>query len=210
MTRRPLGVVDVVYASCGDGAARSRAAAADGYDHIDPMIDDDPASLALPVGCPTAFPKPVDVWCSTPAPVAAEGMWERAVRWWRRAPRALLEPWAGAVVNSTRVGRRLPAGSAGPAAARRHRPRRRLGRGSVRVARSRRPRPTPPGPARAHPGARRRSRRRGRLRGGARPAGRSSTTAAGSPSSTSTSPTTAGRSTTPPRGPATSPGMFAP
>ena len=27
-------------------------------------------------------------------------MWERAVRWWRRAPRALLEPWAGAVVNS--------------------------------------------------------------------------------------------------------------
>ena len=27
-------------------------------------------------------------------------MWERAVRWWRAAPQALLEPWAGAVVNS--------------------------------------------------------------------------------------------------------------
>ncbi len=27
-------------------------------------------------------------------------MWERAVRWWRAAPGALLEPWAGAVVNS--------------------------------------------------------------------------------------------------------------
>jgi sugar phosphate isomerase/epimerase len=27
-------------------------------------------------------------------------MWDRAVRWWRAAPHALLEPWAGAVVNS--------------------------------------------------------------------------------------------------------------
>src|SRR5207237_1262378 len=52
-------------------------------------------------GCPTAFPKPVDVWCSTPAPAAAlDGAWERALRWWRAAPHALLEPWAGACVNS--------------------------------------------------------------------------------------------------------------
>lgn len=27
-------------------------------------------------------------------------MWDRAVRWWRAAPEALLEPWSGAVVNS--------------------------------------------------------------------------------------------------------------
>ena len=27
-------------------------------------------------------------------------MWERTVRWFRRSPGALLEPWAGAVVNS--------------------------------------------------------------------------------------------------------------
>jgi sugar phosphate isomerase/epimerase len=27
-------------------------------------------------------------------------MWDRAIRWWRAAPGALLEPWAGAVVNS--------------------------------------------------------------------------------------------------------------
>ena len=27
-------------------------------------------------------------------------MWERAVRWWRRSPGALMEPWAGAVVSS--------------------------------------------------------------------------------------------------------------
>ena len=44
--------------------------------------------LALPIGCPTAFPKPVDTWCSTPAPSALDGPWERAVRWWRGAPGA--------------------------------------------------------------------------------------------------------------------------
>jgi sugar phosphate isomerase/epimerase len=98
--RWPLGVVDVVYARAGDAAARSERAAADGYAHIDPLIGVDPASLALPVGCPTSFPKPTDTWCSTPAPRDADGMWDRAVGWWRAAPRALLEPWAGAVVNS--------------------------------------------------------------------------------------------------------------
>jgi sugar phosphate isomerase/epimerase len=97
----PIGVADVVYARLRDPVARSEAAAADGFVHIDPMIDDDPSTLALPVWCPTAFPKPVDAWCATPAPSAdLDGAWERAVRWWRAAPRALLEPWAGAVVNS--------------------------------------------------------------------------------------------------------------
>jgi Xylose isomerase-like TIM barrel len=96
----PLGVVDIVYAARGDAVARSRAARDDGYDHVDPMLDADPAELALPVGCPTSFPKPVDVWCATPAPVEAPGMWERAVQWWSQAPHALLEPWAGSVVNS--------------------------------------------------------------------------------------------------------------
>src|SRR5437667_74092 len=99
--RWPLGVVDVVYARRGDVAERALAARADGFAHIDPLVDSDPTLLALPIGCPTAFPKPVDTWCSTPAPSARlEGAWERAVRWWRAAPRALMEPWAGAVVNS--------------------------------------------------------------------------------------------------------------
>jgi len=101
MMRWPLGVVDVVYWGHGDVVERSRAAAADGYAHIDPLIDVDPTTLALAVGCPTAYPKPVDAWCSTPAPSAElEGAWERAVRWWRAAPHALMEPWAGAIVNS--------------------------------------------------------------------------------------------------------------
>ncbi len=99
--RWPLGVVDVAYVNVGDEAARSQAAAADGFAHIDVLLGIDPATLALPVGCPTAFPKPVDTWCATPAPAAAlDGAWDRAVRWWRAAPRALLEPWAGAAVHS--------------------------------------------------------------------------------------------------------------
>ena len=99
--RWPLGVADVVYARRGDAAERALAARADGFAHIDPLLDVDPELLALPVGCPTAFPKPADTWCSTPAPSAQlDGAWERAVRWWRAAPRALMEPWAGAVVNS--------------------------------------------------------------------------------------------------------------
>jgi sugar phosphate isomerase/epimerase len=98
---RPLGVVDIVYARRGDIAERARAAQADGFAHIDPLLGTDPASLVLPIGCPTAFPKPVDTWCTTPAPRAdIEGSWDRAVRWWRAAPRALLEPHASGVVNS--------------------------------------------------------------------------------------------------------------
>jgi sugar phosphate isomerase/epimerase len=101
VTRWPLGVVDVTYARLAEVTDRARAARADGFEHIDPLIGTDPASLALPIGCPTAFPKPVDAWCTTPAPSAQlDGAWERAVRWWWRAPHALLEPWAGATVNS--------------------------------------------------------------------------------------------------------------
>jgi len=99
--RYRLGVVDVVFWS--EPVERRAAHAAElGFEHIDVMVDVDPATLPIPVGCPTAFPKPLPGWCSTPAPASAAGpdMWDRAVRWWRRSPGALLEPWAGAVVNS--------------------------------------------------------------------------------------------------------------
>ena len=96
----PLGVVDVVYARRGDVGERARAARVDGFAHIDVLLGSNEAELDLPIGCPTAFPKPQSGWCATPAPTLADGMWERAVRWWRAAPGALLEPWAGAVVNS--------------------------------------------------------------------------------------------------------------
>ncbi|HUF85083.1 MAG TPA: hypothetical protein VMQ81_10875, partial [Acidimicrobiia bacterium] len=97
--RFPLGVVDVVYAPL-TVEERARLAAEDGYAHIDVMVDVDPTMLPLPVGCPTAFPKPRPGWCSTPAPRDGPGIWHRTVDLFRAAPGALLEPWAGAVVNS--------------------------------------------------------------------------------------------------------------
>ena len=113
---RPLGVVDVVYGSDGDAPHRARLAAEDGYDHIDVMVDVDPVTLALAVGCPTAFPKPRPGWCATPAPVATEGMWERCVGWFRAAPGALLEPWAGAVVHSRATAEAMIPGATAQAA----------------------------------------------------------------------------------------------
>jgi sugar phosphate isomerase/epimerase len=98
--RLRIGVVDVVYWHLGDVATRARAARADGFEHIDPLVGHTEAELGLPIGCPTSFPKPQPGWCSTPAPADGDGMWDRAVRWWRAAPGALLEPWKGAVVNS--------------------------------------------------------------------------------------------------------------
>ena len=62
-----LGVVDIVYAP-RPVSERAQVALADGFEHIDVLADVDPATLVLPVGCPTAFPKPQPGWCSTPAP----------------------------------------------------------------------------------------------------------------------------------------------
>ncbi len=103
--RFPVGVVDVAYWRETDPAGRSRAAAADGFDHIDvgTAVVDSGAPLVLPVACPTAFPKPEARWCATPAPARGDdpdAAWERTVRWWRAAPQALLEPWKGASVHS--------------------------------------------------------------------------------------------------------------
>lgn len=94
----PLGVVDIVYAP-RPVTARAELALADGFEHIDVLVDDT-SGLPLPVGCPTAFPRPRPGWCSTPAPRAGPGVWETTVELFRAAPGALLEPWAGSVVNS--------------------------------------------------------------------------------------------------------------
>jgi sugar phosphate isomerase/epimerase len=61
----------------------------------------DPASIELPIGCPTAFPRPAPGWCSTPAPAEGAGRWEKTVERFRAAPGCLMEPWAGSVVGST-------------------------------------------------------------------------------------------------------------
>lgn len=97
--RFPLGIVDLAFRPDPPEASARRAAEL-GFEHIDVLVDVDHASLALPVGCPTAFPKPRPGWCSTPAPRTGPDMWDRTVRWFRAAPGAILEPWAGATVCS--------------------------------------------------------------------------------------------------------------
>ena len=86
--RWPLGVVDIVYARARRRRrTRARRGAADGFAHIDPLLGTDPATLALPIGCPTAFPKPATGGARRPRRRDGDGMWDRAVRWWRAAPR---------------------------------------------------------------------------------------------------------------------------
>jgi sugar phosphate isomerase/epimerase len=96
--RYPLGVVDVVYWPVPP-AACAQLAATDGFDHIDVLVDVDPSTLVLPVGCPTAL-KPIPGWCATAALPDRPGAWEKTIERFRAAPGALLEPWAGSVVNS--------------------------------------------------------------------------------------------------------------
>lgn len=96
----PIGVADLAYHAEPDVVRRAELARADGFAHIDVLLEDDTGTLALPVGCPIAFPRPQPTWCSTPAPPAGDGMWERTLRWWSGAPQALCEPWAGAAVGS--------------------------------------------------------------------------------------------------------------
>ena len=106
--RYPLGVLDLVFRPA-DPLESARRAAEHGFEHLDVLVDVDPTTLALPVGCPTAFPKPQPRWCSTPAPADGDGRWDQTVRWFRAAPGALLEPGAGATVHSIETVRAIQA-----------------------------------------------------------------------------------------------------
>ena len=99
MGRWSLGVVDVAF-GIDDVVAASVRARDLGFEHIDVLIAVDPADLAVAPGCPTAFPKPVAGWCSTPAYADAPGAWEAMVRHFRAAPGCLMEPHKHAAVNS--------------------------------------------------------------------------------------------------------------
>jgi sugar phosphate isomerase/epimerase len=95
--RFPLGVVDVVFRplSTPEAAVRARDL---GFDHIDVSWEWE-GELALPVGDRTAHPSPRP-GCSCPAPPEGEGMWDRAVRAYRRTPGMRMEPWPGSIVDS--------------------------------------------------------------------------------------------------------------
>jgi sugar phosphate isomerase/epimerase len=76
--------------------AAARAAGL-GFDHVDLSAETD-EPLALPVVDRfSSSPRPGR---STGAPAAGEGMWERAVQSFRRAPGARIEPWPGSVIDS--------------------------------------------------------------------------------------------------------------
>jgi sugar phosphate isomerase/epimerase len=92
-----LGVVDVVFTPTPLPEAARRAREL-GFAHIDVPCDWS-GELALPVGDRIAHPSPRP-HCSTPAPPEGDGMWERAVRAYRRTPGARMEPWPGSIIGS--------------------------------------------------------------------------------------------------------------
>jgi hypothetical protein len=113
----PLGIVEVTLAP----RPRVEAAAVAcrlGFAHIDVSVPStvgphgpdaeptEPARLALPVGDRMAFPSPVP-GCSVPAPPDSPGMWERAVRAYRRTPGLRVEPWPGSIIDSVAKARAL-------------------------------------------------------------------------------------------------------
>jgi sugar phosphate isomerase/epimerase len=99
MGRYPLGVVAVAFAPLPVAEASVQARNL-GFDFIDPPSGTDPSTLALPVGCPMSDPYPVPGWGYAPAPRDGPGRWEQTVERFRAASGCLLEPWAGACVNS--------------------------------------------------------------------------------------------------------------
>lgn len=93
----PLGAVDVVFAPLNLPGAARRAKQL-GFEHLD-VPSDWAGSLDLPVGDRMAFPSP-QPHCSCPAPPEEPGMWDRAVRAYRRCPGARIEPWGGSILGS--------------------------------------------------------------------------------------------------------------
>jgi sugar phosphate isomerase/epimerase len=101
----PLGVVQIVFAPLEAPAAANRAKTL-GFDHLDltsRAADEDTGKMAGPLALPVVdrftagSPRPG--W-STGAPPEGDGMWDRAVRAFRRAPGSRIEPWPGSILNS--------------------------------------------------------------------------------------------------------------
>jgi sugar phosphate isomerase/epimerase len=93
---RPLGVVDLVFAPAGPAEAALRAREL-GFDHID-LTAEFAGELALPVGDRIAMRPAPDR--TVGAPPDEPGMWERAVRAYRRCPGVRVEPWPGSILGS--------------------------------------------------------------------------------------------------------------
>ncbi len=92
----PLGIVEIVFAPIEQVVA-SRRAAELGFAHID-LVSETTTPLSLPVG--DVFTRSPRAGCSTGAPAAQDGSWDRAVRAFRRVRGARIEPWAGSILDS--------------------------------------------------------------------------------------------------------------
>lgn len=93
---RALGVVDLVFAPAGPVEAARRAREL-GFDHID-LTAEFEGPLALPVGDRISRRPAPDR--TVGAPPEGPGMWERAVRAYRRCPGMRFEPWPGSIADS--------------------------------------------------------------------------------------------------------------
>ena len=93
---RPLGIVDLAFAPLPPPEAARRAREL-GFDHIDLTVEHE-GPLALPVGDRHALRPAPDR--TVGAPPDGPGMWERAVRAYRRCPGVRVEPWPGSIVGS--------------------------------------------------------------------------------------------------------------
>jgi sugar phosphate isomerase/epimerase len=93
---RPLGVVDLVFKPTSPVEAARRACEL-GFDHID-LTTDFQGELALPVRDRISRRPAPDR--TVGAPPDEPGMWERAVRAYRRHPGMRVEPWPGSIVDS--------------------------------------------------------------------------------------------------------------
>jgi sugar phosphate isomerase/epimerase len=93
--RYPLGVVDTVFGDLPLADA-AREAKRVGFAHIDISSE---GELAVPIGDRMSFPSPRPNR-SCPAPPDGVGMWDKAVRAYRRSPGMRLEPWGGSIVNT--------------------------------------------------------------------------------------------------------------
>lgn len=93
---RPLGIVDLAFAPLPPPEAARRARQL-GFDQID-LTREHEGPLALPVGDRHALRPAPDR--TVGAPPEGPGMWERAVRAYRRCPGIRVTPWPGSIVGS--------------------------------------------------------------------------------------------------------------
>jgi sugar phosphate isomerase/epimerase len=95
--RYRLGIVAITFGrelAPIEIAARAKAL---GFEHID-IASDCEDDLALPIADRISLTPRAGF--SVPAPPEADGMWDRAVRAYRRCPGMRLEPWGGSICNT--------------------------------------------------------------------------------------------------------------